>query len=173
MVKIYKSTLNDASDYANIINKSWKDTYGEYISYEHIDDEFNVDKLITNFPDYIKNQDFDLYMISIDGKNVGILEIGTYEDKYKDNMEGIGEIRSFHIKREYQGQGIGTQALDFAITELKKRGYKTICVWVKKQNTKAIKFYEKFGFEKTIYDCEETVDGAPSMVMEKSIEKEN
>ena len=70
MVKIYKSTLNDASDYANIINKSWKDTYGEYISYEHIDDEFNVDKLITNFPDYIKNQDFDLYMISIYGKYV-------------------------------------------------------------------------------------------------------
>lgn len=171
MVSISKSTSKDASDYANILNKSWKDTYGEYVSYEHIDDEFNIDKLIKTFPNYIKSQDFDLYMISKDGKNIGLIEIGKYEDKYKENMDGIGEIRSFHIKKEYQGQGIGTEALKFAIAELKSRGFKTICLWVKKQNTRAIRFYEKFGFEKTIYDCEETVDGAPSMVMEKNIAK--
>ena len=154
MIKISKATLNDAFDYANILNKSWKDTYGEYVSYEHIDDEFNIDKLIEDFPNYIENHDFDLYMISLDGTNVGLIEIGIYEDAYKENMEDIGEIRSFHIKKEYQGQGIGTRALEFAINELKKKKYKTICLWVKKKNIKAIKFYEKFGFEKTIYDCE-------------------
>ena len=171
MILIKKATIKDASDYAYILNRSWKDTYGEYISYEHIDDEFNIEKLIDNFSEYICNHNFDLYMISVDGKNIGIIEIGSYEDKYKDNMEGIGEIRSFHIKQEFQNQGIGSEVLKFAVDELKKMGYRKICLWVKKQNTKAIKFYEKHGFKKTVYDCEETIDGAPSMVMEKSIKE--
>ncbi len=169
MILIRKSTVEDAKDYANIINKSWKDTYGDYISYEHIDDEFNVEKLISEFPKYINSKDYTVYIISLDGKNVGIIELGIYEDKYKEDMTGIGEIRSFHIKKEFQGQGIGSKVIEFAKNELKERGYKTICLWVKKQNHKAIKFYEKFGFKRTIYDLEETIDGAPSMVMEMTI----
>lgn len=169
MILIRKSTVEDAKDYANIINKSWKDTYGDYISYEHIDDEFNVEKLISEFPKYINSKDYTVYIISSDGKNVGIIELGIYEDKYKEDMTGIGEIRSFHIKKEFQGQGIGSKVIEFAKNELKERGYKTICLWVKKQNHKAIKFYEKFGFKRTIYDLEETIDGAPSMVMEMTI----
>lgn len=168
MINIRKANLNDASDYANILNKSWKDTYGEYISYKHIDDEFNIEKLINDFPNYITNEDYSLYIIEDDGKTVGIIEIGKYEDVYKEDMDNIGEIRSFHIKKEYQGKGIGTVAINFAIDELKK-SYNTICVWVKKRNSKAIRFYENNGFKKTIYGLEETIDGAPSIVMEKEL----
>lgn len=170
MIKIVKATKEDAYDYANILNKSWKDTYGEYVSIEHIDDEFNIDILVSNFESYIDNEDYNLYMIKDDDINVGILEVGSYEDKYKENMDGIGEIRTIHIKKEYQNKGIGKIAINFAIDELKSKGYKTVCLWVKKQNYRAISFYEKFGFIKTIYDLEETVDGAPSMIMEKEIE---
>lgn len=169
MLEIRKATIDDAYEYAHILNKSWKDTYGEYVSIEHIDEEFNIEKLISGFEDYINNNDFDLYMLIMNKKVVGILEFGTYEDQYKEDMSGIGEIRTLHIKKEYQNKGIGKEAFGFAIDNLKKQGYKTLCLWVKKQNTRAIKMYEKFGFKKTIYDLEETVDGAPSMVMEKEI----
>ena len=170
MVTIVKATPEDAEDYANILNKSWKDTYGEYITYEHIDDEFNIEKLIKGFPEYIKNPDYDLYMIKQDGKNVGIVELGHYDEAYKEDMTGIGEIRTLHISKPYQGQGIGRTVLHFAFDELKKRGYTTICLWVKKQNSRAIAIYEKYGFFKTIYDCTETGDGAPSMIMEKILD---
>ena len=148
MVTIVKATPEDAEDYANILNKSWKDTYGEYITYEHIDDEFNVEKLIKGFPEYIKNPDYDLYMIKQDGKNVGIVELGHYDEAYKEDMTGIGEIRTLHISKPYQGQGIGRTVLHFAF----------------------IAIYEKYGFFKTIYDCTETGDGAPSMIMEKILD---
>lgn len=169
IISIRKATINDANDYAIILNKSWKDTYGEYITFEHIDDEFNIDKLIEGFPDYLKGEGYDLYMITKDGENIGILELGVYDEQYKEDMTGIGEIRSFHIKKEYHKQGIGKLALDFAINDLQNRGYSIACLWVKKQNINAIGFYEKYGFHKTIYTTEAPADGAPSMIMEKNI----
>ena len=167
IINFRRANISDASLYAHILNQSWKDTYGEYVSFEHIDDEFNIDKLIKNFEYYIKDQTFELYMIEYDEQVVGVLELGSSEDSYKEDMIGIGELRTIHIKKEFQHLGIGSKALQFSCNRLKELGYVVCCLWVKKQNTKAIKFYEKKGFEKTDYSCEETVDGAPSFVMEK------
>lgn len=169
MINIRLAKPSDAKYYANILNRSWKDTYGEYISEEHIDNEFNIEKLINNFEGYIDNGEAELYIIEYDEKAVGIIELGNYEDKYKEDMDGIGEIRSLHIKQDFQKLGIGKSALSFGINRLKELGYKTCCLWVKKQNKNAIEFYLKNGFVKTEYSCEETVDGAPSFVMEKSL----
>lgn len=171
MVNFRLARKEDASLYAHILNQSWKDTYGEYISIEHIDDEFNVEKLIQNFEEYIKDNSFELYMIEYEKEIVGILELGTPEDYYKEDMIGIGEWRTLHIKKEFQGLGIGTIAEKFACNRLKELGYKICCLWVKKQNEKAIQFHLKNDFVKTNYSCEQTVDGAPSFVMEKVLEE--
>lgn len=167
MVNIRIANIEDASTYAHILNQSWKDTYGEYISIEHIDDEFNIEKLIENFAAHISDTTFEVYMIEYKEEVVGVLELGSPEDDYKENMEGIGEWRTCHIKKEFQHLGIGTKACEFACNRLKELGYKTCCLWVKRQNEKAIRFHEKNGFQKTEYSCEETIDGAPSFVMEK------
>lgn len=174
MINFRKANTSDATIYAHLLNQSWKDTYGEYISEEHIDNEFNVEKIINNFADYISNSDFELYMIEYNGQVVGILELGSPnpEDIYKENMEGFGEGRTLHIKKEFQGIGIGTIAENFFCQRLKKLGYKNCFIWVKKQNEKAIKFHEKNGFIKTNYTCENPSDGAPSFVMEKVLEEE-
>lgn len=166
-VKFRKATNKDASIYAHILNQSWKDTYGEYVSFEHIDNEFNVKKLIENFEKYIGNTTFEVYMIEHGKQIVGILELGCPEDNYKENMQGIGEWRTCHIKKEFQALGIGKKAEEFTCNRLKDLGYEICCLWVKRQNTKAIAFHKKNGFVETEYNCEETVDGAPSFVMEK------
>lgn len=166
MLKIELANMHDAFDYAHILNQSWKDTYKGYISIEHIDSEFNIENLIQDFSKNL-NTNNELYMIKLDSKNIGILQLGSPEDIYKSSMSGYGEILSFHIAKDYIGKGYGTLAIDFATKRLKELGYKHICIWVKKQNERAIKFYSKHGFEKTIYSCEQTIDGAPSFVMEK------
>lgn len=160
---------DDARDYANILNKSWKDTYGEYISIDHIDDEFNVEKLVEGFSTFISCSDYEVYIIESNHKKVGVLIIGKSEEEYKVNMEETGEIRSFHIKKEYQGLGIGGLAIEFALNRLRELDYREVCVWVKEQNTKAINFYLKKGFQLTQYRCDQTVDGAPSIVLERQL----
>ncbi|MBE5736188.1 MAG: GNAT family N-acetyltransferase [Clostridiales bacterium] len=167
MIKIEKATINDAYDYAKILNQSWKDTYHEYISIDHINNEFNIENLVKAFPTIINSKN-ELCMIKYKGKNIGILQIGIPEDVYKSDMQDYGEILSLHIKKEYCGRGFGTLAIDFATNRLKQLGFKHLCVWVKKQNYKAINFYKSKGFVETNYSCEETIDGAPSFVMEKN-----
>lgn len=167
MINFRLADKSDAYSYAHILNQSWKDTYGKYISYEHIDYEFNIDKLINNFDSYIKNTDFELYMIEYNNEIVGVLELGCPDENYKENMEGIGELRTIHIKKDFQGLGIGTKAEEFTCNRLKELGYKFCCLWVKKQNTKAINFHEKNGYIKTHYTCDNPSDKAPSFIMEK------
>lgn len=167
MINFRIAEKGDAYSYAHILNQSWKDTYGEYILAEHIDYEFNIEKLIDNFDNYIKCNDFELYMIEYNNEVVGVLELGIPDEAYKENMEGIGELRTIHIKKDFHGLGIGTKAEEFACNRLKELGYKFCCLWVKKQNTKAIKFHEKNGYIKTNYTCENPSDGAPSFIMEK------
>ncbi len=172
MINIRRAENNDAKDYATILNQSWKDTYKGYVSYEHIDKEFNIDNLVKNFKEYIKDNSFELYMIEYDNEVVGILELGEPEDIYKSDMSGMGEIRTLHIKKDYHHKGIGKYANQFAIDRLKELGYKKCCCWIKKQNYNSIKFHEKMGFYKTKYDLEKTIDGAPSFVMEKDLYEE-
>ena len=166
MIKIERAQIQDAKDYATIVNQSWKDTYGKYISISHIDEEFNITNLVNNFSEFLKSSN-ELYMIKLDNKNIGIIEIGKPEDLYKNKLNDYGEIMSFHIKKEFCGKGYGSFAIRFAEKRLKQQGYKNLCVWVKKQNINAINFYKSKGFVETKYSCEETVDGAPSFVMEK------
>ncbi|MCI9434706.1 MAG: GNAT family N-acetyltransferase [Bacilli bacterium] len=174
MISIRRAKIDDARDYATILNTSWKDTYGSYISHEQIDKEFNIDNLIKGFEEHLNASNFELYMIEYDQRVIGIVELGKpdIDDIYKDDMDGIGELRSFYIMKEYHNLGIGTKVEDMACKRLKELGYKICCIWVKKQNYNAIKFYEKRGFIKTQYTCEETSDGAPSFVMEKNLESE-
>ena len=167
MINIRKVAEKDAYDYETILNQSWKDTYGGYISFEHIDDEFNIDKLIAGFPEHLKRTGVELYMLEYDGKTVGIMELGEPDENYKEDMTGIGEGRTIHIKKEYQNLGIGSTAEKFMYNRLKELGYTKVCVWIKKKNTKSIAFHKKRGFVETNYTCENPADGAPSFIMER------
>ena len=78
----------------------------------------NIEELINNFNDYIKNPAFELYMIEYNEKIAGIVELGTYEDAYKDNME-ISEY--IYIKENYRNQGIGSRLLNQLLLILKNQ----------------------------------------------------
>src|SRR4030042_1278484 len=47
---------------------------------------------------------------------------------------------------DYWGKGYGSKLFDFSISELRKRGYKEITLWVFEKNQRARTFYEKKGF---------------------------
>lgn len=174
MINFKLATKDDAYIYASILNQSWKDTYGDYISYEHIDDEFNIEQIANTFPMHINDTTFKTYMIQYNGQIVGLVEFGSpdAEDIYKDNLEGFGELRRLYINKSYQNLGIGKETMIFVDQSLIEEGYKNCFLWVKKQNSKAISFYEKNGYVKTDYTCENPSDGAPSFVMEKVLEEE-
>jgi len=110
------------------LNQSWKDTYGAYILKDQIEKEFNIEKLINNFDAELRTEDYEIFMIKQENTNIGIMKLGKYEDKYKDDMSGIGELLSINIKKQYHNKGIGSQALEFVDNYLKEKGYSVICL---------------------------------------------
>lgn len=181
-VIIRKASEKDVDDWAKILHESSEITYSHYISRDYLNKNYNVETLKENFLQEInlRNQvksNSELYMIILDNAPVGILKIGQpvecYTDGnnyYRKNTEGIGEIKSLHIKSEYQGRGIGNKAISFAENRLRELNYKISHLWVKQENTKAIEFYKRMGYSKTNFVNPNTNDKAPSMVMEKEIE---
>lgn len=177
-VKIRRATEEDVNDWAEILHQSSENIYSQYVSRDYMDNNYNVEKLKENFLEEVNksNGNSELYMLTVDGISIGILKIGKpikyYSDGnnyYRDDIDGIGEIKSLHIMSDYQGKGVGSQAIFFAENRLKELNYQKSSIWVKMQNSKAIDFYVSRGYQKTNYINPNTNDKAPSMVMEKQL----
>lgn len=177
-INITRANIQDLQDWVNILYNSLKDTYSGYISSEYMDDNYNIKQLQSNFLQdlSIENSSTELYMLKINSEAVGILKIGKpikyYSDGhnyYKDDVDDVGEIKSLHIRRDFQSQGIGSQAIAFAENRLRRLRYSESSIWVKMQNTNAINFYTNRGYVKTNYINPNTKDKAPSVIMEKKL----
>ena len=56
-----------------------------------------------------------------------------------------GEVFALYVLLKYQGRGIGRRLLEAALAQLKD--YEQIYLWTLKENRRAIRFYQKCGFE--------------------------
>lgn len=177
-IKVRRANEKDVNDWAEILHQSSEEIYSQYVSRDYINNNYNEKRLKENFLQEINQSDSnsELYMLMLNDIPAGILKIGKpikyYTDGknyYRDDIEGIGEIKSLHIKKQYQGHGIGSQAICFAEDRLKELNYKKSSIWVKMQNVKAIDFYISRGYQKTDFINPNTNDKAPSIVMEKQL----
>ncbi len=67
-----------------------------------------------------------------------------YGDRGKEAPE-TGEIFALYVLSEFYGKGVAQQLMNAGLERLKS--YQEICLWVLRENKRAIRFYEKCGFE--------------------------
>lgn len=94
------------------------------------------------------------YAVKYDDNYVGILLIGEAieEDADPDEVKGkvFFRILGFVIDSRYQGMGIGSVALNLAIEDIyREYGRVILLLECNKENLRAIRFYEKNGFQNT------------------------
>ena len=76
-----------------------------------------------------------------------------------DDEPACYDLQQFMINARFQGKGCGTAALRMILSELEKeRKYDCVEVCVKKNDTAALRVYEKVGFVDTGYIDEEAPD---------------
>ena len=95
-----------------------------------------------------------IYVIENDGTVVGAALVKEFTD------EPLGyDLQQFMIDRRHQGKGYGSDALALILNELRKEGrYDHVEVCVKKDDTAAIRLYEKHGFVDSGYIDEDVPD---------------
>ena len=88
----------------------------------------------------------DTYTIKDGEKLAGFSTIGSCRDDEFTPGQKVGEVWGIYIHPDYQGKGYGSKLFGYVVTELKKRGYQTVKLWVLDANRQARAFYEKKGF---------------------------
>lgn len=110
-------------------------------------ENFNIESFIKKEKKFFKKNFNDkflkFFICREEGKLVAYALIGIEED---NSSEGF--VSELFVKPEFRKKGIATKLLKMSFKELKKRKCKDISITVHSENTKAVKLYKKFGFER-------------------------
>lgn len=115
--------------------RSWHEAYPGLISQDYLDNFTleRAEKMAFSWTDNI--------IVAKDGDCViGFVGFGDRGEE----APGIGEVFALYVLSEYYGTGVGRILMEAALEQLKV--YPQVCLWVLKENPRAIRFYEKCGF---------------------------
>lgn len=115
--------------------KAWHEAYPGLVSDEYLE------KLTLEKCEKIAYSWTDNLIVAKDnGRVIGFVGFGDRGDE----APGIGEIFAMYVLSEYYGTGVAQKLMEAGLKQLE--GYPKVCLWVLKDNKRAIRFYEKCGF---------------------------
>jgi len=138
-VEIYvkkMETEDEITGKAYVHWKAWHEAYPGIVSQDYLDG-LTLEKceaIARSWPDRI-------FVAKDHERVIGFVGYGDRGDE----APGVGEVFSIYVLSEYYGKGVGQILMEVALKQL--NGYSEICLWVLKENKRAIRFYEKCGFQ--------------------------
>ena len=115
---------------------SWQQAYRGIVDRDYLD-SMSLQKCVDAAYRWLDN-----ILVAKDGEDVvGFTGYGKYRD---DELTGTGEVYAIYVLEQYWGKGVGHMLMQAALDMIKE--YPAVAVWVLKDNARAIRFYEKFGF---------------------------
>lgn len=143
MVEIRWAGIEDARNLGIVHSEAYRDAYKGIMT-----DEFLNAFIPAARETYFYNALFQgaerIAILSVDGQAAGCLILRACSDE--DLHIRSGEISALYLIPDYRGNGLGKRLLDWGLAQLNELGYATAALWVLKDNEKAIRFYEKYGF---------------------------
>ena len=115
--------------------KAWHEAYPGLVSDEYLD-KLTLEKCEKMAYSWTDN----LIVAKDNGRVIGFVGFGDRGDE----APGIGEIFAMYVLSEYYGTGVAQKLMEAGLRQLE--GYPKVCLWVLRENKRAIRFYEKCGF---------------------------
>lgn len=142
-----KISAAEVFELQNISRTTFRDTFAEHNSEEdlnhYLDEQLSIHKL----SEELNNPYSTFYFASENEKIVGYLKLNFSTAQTELIDEKAFEIERIYILKEYFGKGLGQFLLNNAIIIGKKMQPSYIWLGVWEKNSRAIRFYEKNGFE--------------------------
>ena len=115
--------------------KSWHEAYPGLVDQGYLDAMTleKCEKMAYSWPD-------NLIVAKDNGRVIGFVGYGDRGDE----APNTGEIFALYVLSEYYGKGVAQQLMEAGLKQLEN--YSKICLWVLKENRRAILFYQKCGF---------------------------
>ena len=89
----------------------------------------------------------DLIVAEVNGSFAGFVYFFVGDHPwFEPEVDRFGHILEVHVKSQYQGRGIATRMLEYAMEDLRKRNVSVIYIDTGANNVEALHLYEKMGF---------------------------
>jgi len=124
-------------------------------SYAHLNTPANfehyVNKAFAKHQLYeeLRNVESFFYLLNYGATTAGYLKLNIGESQTEMMGQAYMEIERLYLEVAYQRRGIGQTMIEFALDKAKSLDKTKVWLGVWDQNPRAIRFYEKMGFQKT------------------------
>jgi ribosomal protein S18 acetylase RimI-like enzyme len=160
MFQIVNATFNDATAIQNLLRETWKDTYGDHLSQETLDEVYKNFQTIEFLTKQIENPTFYFPLAKDGDELVGLSTTHMPEDT-------IVMFR-LYVSPQHQRKGIGELLLKNVMEHF--HGAKKIQLYVEVMNPKGQSFYKKQGFKEMKRSEEKVVNEVIELIlMEKQL----
>lgn len=140
---IRKVKKGDEAKLAHIQTESWKAAFKNILSENILMKAAEINKTTKMYKQILDENIGNGYILEINGKAQCI---AWWDQSRDDDMKGYAELICIHSLPDTWRKGYGTIMMNFILSEITKAGYNQVMLWVFKDNVRARKFYESFGF---------------------------
>ena len=115
--------------------KAWHEAYPGLVDQGYLEDMTleKCEKIAYSWPG-------NLIVAKDNGRVIGFVGYGDCGNE----TPNTGEIFALYVLAEYYGKGVAQKLMKAGLQQL--MNYPQVCLWVLKENKRAIRFYEKCGF---------------------------
>lgn len=111
---------------------------------QYIAEEMNEVKLVTE----LRDADNRFFLVWYNNGLIGYAKMRTQAQPKELACHNPIEIERIYVRKEYHDKKVGAALMDRCISHAISQGHDLIWLGVWEFNYKAVKFYERYGFEK-------------------------
>lgn len=140
--------LSDIAQLQKIAIQTFTEAFAKDNTEENLKNYFDTAFSLAELQKQIQNPDSFFYFLRVEEEIIGYFKVNIGESQTELKTANSMELERIYIKKQYQGQGFGKIVLEKTVQLAKALQKKLIWLGVWEHNLKAIKFYQRFGFQK-------------------------
>ena len=146
-MKIRKINIDDLEALRNLSIQTFKETFEEVNTEEDMQkyllENLSIEKLKTE----LENVNSEFYFAENNDEILGYLKLNFKDAQTEELEENHFEIERIYVLKAFLGQKIGQILFDNALKIGREKNLEYVWLGVWEENHRAIRFYEKNGFE--------------------------
>jgi len=139
--------LKDLDALVEISRNTFIDAFEKDIDPEDFHSYINEAFDSASFQEQLKNPNSIFYFVFMDSELVGYFKL-NWNSAQTEQFDDCIELERIYIIRHHQNKGFGNSILQYIITLVRLKGFKSLWLGVWQKNESAVRFYERHGFIK-------------------------
>jgi ribosomal protein S18 acetylase RimI-like enzyme len=159
-MKIQRAVSEDVPAIARAQVRSWQAAYARIVPAEHLA-TLSVEKREALWRELLLRGAPELLVAKDNEYIVGFIACGRCRDE--GAAASRAEVWAFYVIPSHWSQGVGTQLWNQARERMQELGYHSVSLWMLADNTRAVHFYTRMGFELDEGSAKEVVIGGKAL----------